>query len=305
MEISYQNKCNHKEIYIRNQNVDIIHCNDLNTLPIGVIIKKFFNKNIKIVYDAHEYETETYYSKGMRKKISKNIESLLIKYADEIITVSDKIADEYVRLYNIKKPSLILNTPILQEVEKKNFFRTRFNIRESSTIFLYQGALNKGRGIEMILDTFVSLNNSVIVFMGYGTLESYINDYSKKYSNIFLHESVPFEMLLSYTSSADFGISLIEDSCLSYRYCLPNKMFEYIMVGIPVIVSNLPEMAKIIKKYNIGVISKEYNSKELKNAIIKAHNLNKNNLKKNIDKVKKIYNWQKQEKILLGVYNGL
>jgi len=287
------------------RDIDIIHCNDLETLPLGVILKKF-NRKIKIVYDAHEYETETYYSKGIRKKIAQKLELWLIKYADEVITVSGMIADEYVKLYSIKRPTLVLNTPILQNIKRENLFRERFDISENSRIFLYQGALNRGRGIEMILETFRLLDRkSVIIFMGYGVLENHIKKYTQEYDNIYLHEAVSPSRLLPYTSSADFGISLIEDSCLSYRYCLPNKMFEYIMVGLPVIVSNLPEMAKVVKEYNIGVVAKEHSIDGLKEAIVEATNLNRDSISQNIKKVKEIYNWEKQEERLLGVYNGL
>jgi len=110
-------------------NSNIIHCNDLNTLPIGVIIKRFFNHNTKIVYDAHEYETETNGLNGISKRLYKRLEKYLIKYADHVITVSDSIANEYVRLYQIEKPSLILNTPPLrQKINKKDLFRKKFNI---------------------------------------------------------------------------------------------------------------------------------------------------------------------------------
>jgi len=79
---------------------DILHCNDLNALPIGYIIKKFFNQNIKVIYDAHEYETEISGLHGIQKTITKKIEKFLIKYADAVICVSDAIANEYVKLYN-------------------------------------------------------------------------------------------------------------------------------------------------------------------------------------------------------------
>ncbi len=140
------------------KNSDIIHCNDLNALPVGVIIKKFFNKNTKIVYDAHEYETETNGLKGVRKTLTKKLEKFLIKYADKVICVSDAIANEYVKLYNIKKPALVLNTPPFQEIEKKDIFREIFDIKKDQTIFLYQGGLSSGRGIEILLDTFKELD---------------------------------------------------------------------------------------------------------------------------------------------------
>jgi len=298
------------------KDADILHCNDLNALPIGYIVKKFFNKNIKIVYDAHEYETQTNGLKGIQKTLTKILEKFLIKYANKVITVSDAIADEYVRLYNIPKPALVLNTPPFKQIEKKDIFRETFNISKDSTIFLYQGALTKGRGIEILLKTFKQLskqpitnnqytNIPIIIFMGYGVLEKDIIEASKEYKNIYFHQAVSPDILLDYTSSADFGISTIEDSCLSYRYCLPNKMFEYTMANVPVIVSNLPQMKKVVEKYQIGIVAKENTMQGLQEAIKKATTLDKNILQDNIQKVQKIYNWEEQEKVLLKVYKGL
>ena len=273
---------------------DIIHCNDLNSLPIGVIIKKFFNKNAKIVYDAHEYEINDVPNQSQRSiKIKYYVEKFFIKYADKVITVSNAIADEYVKLYNIEKPALVLNTPPYKEIQKKNIFRETLDIKEDQTIFLYQGGLSKGRGIEILLEAFKSIDNknAVIVFMGYGSLENMIKKTSKEYKNIYLHQAVSTTALLDYTSSADFGISTIEDSCLSYRYCLPNKLFEYLMAEIPVIVSNLYEMRRLVKINRIGIVAEENTPQGLKKAIKEAVKLDKEELKTNIQKVKTIYNW--------------
>ncbi|MDQ7047713.1 MAG: glycosyltransferase [Sulfurovum sp.] len=290
------------------KNSDIVHCNDLNTLPIGVIIKKFFNKDLKIVYDAHEYEINDVPNESKYKiKIKYFLERFLIKYADKVIIVSDSIANEYVKLYNIEKPALVLNTPSYQEIEKKNIFRETFGIKPEQTIFLYQGGLSKGRGIEILLEAFKTISDEkvVIVFMGYGPLEALIQEVSKEYKNIYFHKAVSPDVLLDYTSSADFGISTIEDSCLSYRYCLPNKIFEYLMAEIPVIVSNLYEMKRLVESHEIGIVAKENNSNGLKIAIEEAVKLDKDKLQINIKKLKTIYNWEEQEKVLLKVYKDL
>jgi glycosyltransferase involved in cell wall biosynthesis len=286
---------------------DIFHCNDINTLHIGVIIKIYYNKNAKVVYDAHEYETETKGQNGIRKIFTRQLEKILIKYADKVLCVSNSIANEYVRLYNIEKPVLILNTPPYFKIEKKDYFRENLKIGKDKNIFLYQGALAKARGIEILLETFKDLEDkmAVVVFMGYGELEDMIKQHSKKYNNIFFHNAVSPDILLDYTGSADFGISTIEDTCLSYRYSLPNKMFEYLMAEIPTIVSNLPEMKKVVLDNNIGIVAKENSVEGLKKAINKATNFDKNKFKRNIQKVKKIYNWEKQEQTLLEVYSKL
>ena len=289
------------------KNFDIIHCNDINTLPVGVAIKIFFNQNVKIVYDAHEYETEINGLTGVQKKLAQWLERLLIYYADKVITVSDAIANEYVRLYDIPKPVLVLNTPPHQDIGKRNLFRETLGISEEQTIFLYQGGLSKGRGIEVLIDTFrqITDNKSVIVFMGYGPLENLVIDTANKFSNIYFHKAVAPDVLLDYTCSADFGISTIEDTCLSYRYCLPNKMFEYLMAEIPVIVSNLYEMRRLVEEYNVGIVAKENTSSGLKDAIERALELDQNTINNNIQKVKQIYNWEEQENSLLRVYKEL
>ncbi len=286
---------------------DILHCNDLNTLPIGYIIKKFYNKNVKIVYDAHEYETEISGLHGVQKIITKKIEKFLIKYADAVICVSDAIADEYVKLYNIDKPALVLNTPPLKKIEKKGIFRETLNIPKDKTILLYQGGLSSGRGIEILLDTFKQIDDdeSVIVFMGYGPLEELIQITAKECINIYFHKAVTPDVLLEYTCSADFGILFYENNCLNHYYCSPNKMFEYLMAEIPVIVSNLYEMKRLVENNSIGVVAKENSAQGLKKAIQKATQLDKNELHTNIQKVKEIYNWEEQEKVLLSLYRGL
>ncbi|WP_457744455.1 glycosyltransferase family 4 protein [Sulfurimonas sp.] len=296
-----------KESVLYSKDFDILHCNDLNTLPIAFFVKTFFNKKIKIVYDAHEYESETIGLVGIQKTITKIIEKFLIKYADKVICVSDAIANEYVKLYNIEKPAIVLNTPLYAQIKKQNIFRETLNIAEDKTIFLYQGGLSSGRGIEILLDAFRDFESSdaVLVFMGYGELEALVKENAQKYENIYFHKAVSPELLLNYTSSADFGISTIEDSCLSYRYCLPNKMFEYLMANVPIIVSNLPEMKRVVESNKIGVVAKENTPQGLQEAILNAVKLDKEELQNNIPKVKDIYNWQNQEKILLNLYKDI
>jgi len=290
------------------KNSDIIHCNDLNTLPIAVIIKIFFNKKVKVVYDAHEYEINDKPNEyKYRIKIKYFLEKRFIKYADRVMTVSDAIANEYVKLYGIKKPALVLNTPPYTRIEKKDIFRETLNIAKDKIIFLYQGGLSRGRGIEILLDTFRSIDytKSVIVFMGYGPLEKLIQKDVKEYSNIYFHKAVTPDVLLNYTSSADFGILFYENSCLNHYYCSPNKMFEYLMAEIPVIVSNLYEMKRLVTRNNIGVVAQENTPNGLNEAIKKAVELDKVELQKNIQKLKKVYNWEEQEKVLLKVYGEL
>ncbi|NVK26116.1 MAG: glycosyltransferase family 4 protein [Gammaproteobacteria bacterium] len=286
---------------------DVCHCHDLNALPIGVLTKWLNKKNVKIVYDAHEHETEKNGLTGWMKKAAYLLESKLIKHADKVITVSDSIAKDYVSLYNIETPEVILNCPVIQSIEKQDLFRSKFPIRNDQTIFLYQGAMASGRGLEELVEVFKARDhdNAVIVFMGYGPLVDWVQEHAEKESNIFYLPAVPPETVLNYTASADIGISFIQDICLSYRYCLPNKLFEYMMASLPVLVSDLPEMKKVVEGYQVGIVVEGNKMRDVEQAIERIMSLDIEQMKRNLPKVIKKYNWQVQEQKLINIYRAL
>ncbi|MBF4323133.1 glycosyltransferase, partial [Vibrio anguillarum] len=211
------------------------------------LLKKLFK--VKLVYDAHELETEKNGLNGFRQRISKYIESLFIRSCDLIIVVGENIADWYANAYKIERPLVVKNSPRFRLQAKKNLFRERLGILPNQKILLYQGGLMKGRGVQLILDAFKERKDShvVAVFMGYGDLTTEVEQAAKNHQNIFYFPAVSPNVVLDYTASADIGISLIENTCLSYYFCMPNKLFEYAMAGIPVIVSDMKEMAEAVQ----------------------------------------------------------
>lgn len=293
------------KFFINYRKIDIVHCNDLGPLPIVCLYKIILNRNVSIIYDAHELETETNALKGLRKRLAKCTEWLFIRHVDDMITVSNSIAKEYEKSYQIKRPNLVLNCPKYRVTKKKNKFHETFNINEDTVIFLYQGALLPGRGIEEVLSAFENHSNqkAKLVIMGYGALEDKVKNYMKKNENIFFHEAVPPEELLEYTASADVGICLIEDTCYSYRYSLPNKFFEYSMAGLPILASNLPEMRSLIEQYECGWIIKDRSNisekiNEVVNSDISCYTSNSREMAKK-------YCWEEQEKILIKTFKDL
>jgi len=284
----------------------LVHCHDLNTLSIGVAIKLFFNKKVKVVYDAHEYETETVYLKGVERILAKAFERISIRKVDAVITVSESIASAYRKLYNIKKPFLVKNYPYYCKVQKNDEFREIFKIHQNTIIYLYQGGFYPKRGIENILKAFNALRqeNKAVVFMGSGPLENLIVNESNQ-NNIFFLKEVDQKNLLKYTFSADFGLCLTQNESLNHQYSLPNKLFEYIMARIPVIVSNLYEMKKLVVENGIGVISENDTTVSLLKAIKKSDALDLPKIKKNLEVAAQKYRWETQAKILLDVYRNL
>lgn len=283
----------------------IIHCNDLEGLVLGVGCKAL-NWQLKLVYDSHEFAINQVPNQSKWSiKALYLLEKFFIRFACHVIVVSDTIANEYARLYSIKKPHLVLNCPEFKEHHRKYLFHQRFGIRSDQVVFLYQGGLSLGRGIETLLQAFEqrSGDRCVLVCMGYGPLEGLVIDYSRRCPIIFFHPAVDQSVLLDHTSSADFGISLIEDTCLSFRYCLPNKLFEYLMAGLPVIVSDLPEMRRLVNSESIGVVIYDNTVTGFNAAVDQILVTDISRTLSNVRNVRKMYCWETQEQVLMDIYS--
>ena len=282
----------------------LVNIHTLEFLPLVFIAKIF---KIKIIYDCHELETEKNNLKGLRKKLSKWLEYLLIKKVDHIFVVSENIADWYEKTYNIPRPTVLFNAPRAAHFNKTNYFKDTFYLRNDQIILLYQGELAAGRGVEILLEAFKKNTNDkiVIVFMGYGEFEREIQSASKLYNNIFFHKAVPVEELLNFTASADAGIALIKNTCLSYNFCMPNKLFEYALAGLPVIVSDVKEMSEFVKKHQMGVVVEDDTVASLNEAIERLLSMDLTVLKQNAKKAALDNSWEHQEKKMRNIYQKL
>lgn len=284
----------------------IIHCNDLNTLPAGILLKLISFGKARVVYDAHEFESN--HKAGQSKlsiKMLQMLEGSLIGFADEVVTVADGIADEYARIYRIPRPTVVLNCPPRMPVSRENRFRERFRIRDDQTIFLTQGWLRPNRGIELMLDTFAGFpdDSKVLVVMGRGILQATVEAYSDRHSNIFHHPVVPPEEVLVHTASADFGVAVIGDTSFSKRHCMPNKLFEFMMAGLPVIVSDLPEMRKLVNDLDLGLVCSELTPAGLAASVNEIMDQDRDKLVANVRKGAEIYNWDVQKQVWIDVVN--
>jgi len=287
------------------KNISVINIHSLGLLPLGYILKKIFKA--KLVYDAHELETERNGLLGTRKKLAKLVEKILIYKVDKTIVVSESIADWYASAYCIERPTVVMNAPKLQNIPKSQYFRQELGINTDTKIFLYQGALTEGRGINLILKAFSELQDEdvAVVFMGYGVLENKVIDTSQQFNNIYFYPAVIPSIVLNYTSSADVGISIIEKTCMSYDYCMPNKLFEYAMVGIPVIASNMKDMASFVVKNNIGSVIEKLSVPVLKSAIIDMTKEDFVQYRDNLRQASEKYSWENQETNMLELYKKL
>ena len=236
---------------------DVIHCNDTLVLPLGIIVKLF--TGAKLIYDAHELESNR---NGLTKTLGKMtlfIEKLLWRFVDALIVVSPSIDKWYQDNVGEKYSEVILNAPVLEmDIAKSDqlYLRNYFHIPNESKIFLYIGILGKGRGIDLIVESFKNSDlKSSLVFLGYGELSNELKKLSKEYPNIYVHDAVPHDKVVGVAQSADVGLCLIQNVSLSDYYCLPNKLFEYTFAGIPILASNFPDISQVVDKYRLGKVT--------------------------------------------------
>lgn len=303
--IKYLEYCFRVFFFYRKKNINVVNVHSLGLLPLGYVLKKLYKA--KLVYDAHELETETNGSKGFRQKLSKWLEKKLIHKADMTLVVSESIADWYANEYNIARPPVVLNAPNIRELKINNHFREQLGIREDQIILLYQGGLMPGRGVHLILEAFKQRKDDkvVAVFMGYGPLEADIKIAAEQHSNIYFFPAVPPQVVLEYTASADMGISLIENTCLSYYYCMPNKLFEYAMAGLPVLVSNMKDMSELVTRYAMGAVISDFSAEGINQAIDNFLEQDLTRMKANAYQAACENAWEVQEKKMLAAYQKL
>jgi glycosyltransferase involved in cell wall biosynthesis len=232
----------------------VIHCHGVFSLAASVAAK--LATGAPLVYDPHELETERNGVAGLRQAADRYIERRLIRSCDAVMCVSDSIADWYANEYRIRRPAVVRNIPDLRLQQgggNESILKRRLGIPESDLLFIYQGGLFRGRRIDQLIRVFERVQpRRHLVLMGYGELEETAKAAAARIPNIHFHPAVPPGEVLKHTSSADVGLTGVENVCLSYYYSLPNKLFEYLSAGIPFLVPAYPEMARLIEQHGCG-----------------------------------------------------
>ncbi len=229
---------------------DILLANDLDTLPANYLLKRI--KKNTLIFDSHELFTEVpeLIHRPVIQKIWEKIEKKTLPHVDQAITVSPSIANYYYQKYN-KSFEVIFNYPL--QSDKPEIY---YPFRSSAyPIILYQGVLNIGRGLENLIRAMKLTEGLHLYIAGRGDIEDelyQIRDQHHLEERVFFTGRLSPEELKALTSRASVGVSLEEDLGLNYRYALPNKLFDYIQAHVPVLVSDLPEMKKIVEEHNIG-----------------------------------------------------
>jgi glycosyltransferase involved in cell wall biosynthesis len=294
---------------VREAPSDVYHGHDLNALPVAWWSRHKLGG--KLIYDSHEIYTETSNLRRLERKVAALVERFLIRRVDAVITIHDTAADELARRYGVPKPSVVKNCPrIPPGCNRTTRLKDAIGLADSDLIVLYQGGFTKGRGLPHLIQAMTYLPEHMkLVMMGWGRIEPELRVLTEELGlldcRVFFIPPVPQNELLHWTASANVGVIPYQAVSLNNYLCMPNKLFEYMGAGLPIVASAFPELTRVIEGALAGVTF----DPEVPESIAAAVNrvLGDADLRarmsENARKASLIYNWENEEKSLLAVYS--
>ncbi len=238
---------------------DRVIANDPDTLPANYLAAR--TKGIDIFYDAHEFFTEVPELKDrpLVKKVWLFIERTIIPRLQYVYTVNETLARIYSERHGVAVHT-VRNVPSLERTRKiRTPSRTELGLSEDHFILIFQaGGINIERGLEELIEAMSRLGERYqLLIIGGGDIVERLKALAATFSvdkNVSFLGKRSFEHMMQYTKVSDLGLCIDKGTNLNYRYSLPNKIFEYIHAGIPMLVSDLPETRKIVERYRVGRI---------------------------------------------------
>ncbi len=211
----------------------------------------------RLVYDSHELATGVPYRERGWGWLVGAIERAIVPRCAGVITVSDPIAARLRDRYRLQRTPTVVRNVTSLSVTGRGGLRRVLELDATTPLVLHQGAAAPARGCEILLDAVALLPEVRLVFLGdtepgyEGRLASEIAQRGLS-TRVTTLASVPLDELLAHTAEADVGVTLLQDTCENHRLALPNKLFEYIAAGVPVVASALPEVQRLIETYGVG-----------------------------------------------------
>ncbi|HLV23621.1 MAG TPA: glycosyltransferase [Moheibacter sp.] len=284
---------------------DILLANDLDALLPNYLVSKI--KGCELVLDSHEIfsEAPTLHNRPFRKSIWKFLEKSILPKIKHFYTVSKGYADWFEKEYHVQ-PEIIMNVPVV----KTAFEELNIKLPETQPdekILIYQGAINFSRGIEKMIEAMQFLEKVQLWIIGIGPKKA---EFEALTSALNLEKKVKFigqvppSQLKLITPKADLGLSLEEDFGISYRFALPNKIFDYIHAGIPILGTNLPEIKKTIEEFKIGKTIQNHEPQHIAQMIQEMLKEGETPYRENLKEAAEVFNWENEEKKLERIYSS-
>ncbi|HLP55161.1 MAG TPA: glycosyltransferase [Fluviicola sp.] len=283
--------------------------NDLDTLLPNKLVSGL--KNIPLVYDSHEYFTEVpeLLDRPKVRRVWERIEQYCFPKLKTVYTVNRSIADKYEQKYHVPV-NVVRNVSPLWRPEVVPP-KSELGIPENKRLLIMQGAgLNIHRGIEEAIAMMHHLNDAVLMLVGDGDIIPAMKQRveAEKLTDIVLFFGKrPYAELMFFTFHADLGLSLDQPTNPNYEFSLPNKVFDYMHAGTPVVCSNVVEVARLVKQHDLGLVLDDYTPQHMADEIgnLLSDTERMQQLKANCEKAALVENWEKETEILQQIYTNV
>lgn len=221
----------------RTERVTLVAAHNVWVLPMCWLLSR--RTGARLAYNAHELETEAAAMHGLKKRVAQVFESRTIRRCAFVSVVNEPIADWYEATYDIPRPIVVGNVPVVKDADVG--LRRQLGVRPDEMLYVHTGHLVGGRNIPLILEAF-STSPHHVVFLGDGPYREAIEAAGRAHASIHWMAPVPPDLIVAHVREADVGLSLIErQSSLSDRLSSPNKLMEALAAGIPALSTDLVE----------------------------------------------------------------
>jgi glycosyltransferase involved in cell wall biosynthesis len=300
----------------------VVHTHDLDALFASLVIKLLTGR--KLVYDAHEHHASMIVEnpkipkrfKPWVERIILAAEEIACRFVDEVITVNRTLQGRYLRIG--KRTTVLYNCPALCAYDRWSEKQPSVTY-DGRSVVVYQGAVSIDRGVDQFLFALREVRKRCpeVMFLVAGPLldEDQCGDWIARYveehdlaGHFRITGWLSYEEMGAYTRSAQVGVILFQPSHTNNLIGLPNKIFEYMASGKPVLASNFPEMRCVIEEGRCGLFVDPTDPEAIARAILyllehpqEAEEMGRRGRKL----VEKKYNWEGMEKALEEVYRRL
>ena len=238
---------------------DIYHAHELWMLESCALAARA--RGARLVYDSHELEPHRnldWCEASNRRRIS--YEERYIHAADSVFTVSPGVARQLMHIYQLPTVGLLRNTPWLARLRPAaHGLRATLGLADDVPLVVYTGLVTLNRGLELVVRALAALPDFHLAMVGRAelTTAAILTNLAAELdvsARIHAVPPVPPEELIDFISSGDVAVIAAPDVCLSYRYSLPNKLFEALFANLPLVISDLEDMRDFVTAHGLGEV---------------------------------------------------